>query len=127
MIRAEFVAFHGVEVAMSRPGFSFIGLVILLGAFLALVLAAFLPARADAHAASSLGDDVIKMVQAELPHAVVVAKIKSSPCKFDTSTATLINLKFVGRSTACPHTKVRVRRGPLPSCVADWRLDITPS
>jgi hypothetical protein len=40
------------------------------------------------------------MVQAKLPDAVVVAKIKSSPCKFDTSADTLIKLKQVGVSDA---------------------------
>ena len=54
IICAEFAAFHSVEAAMSRPGFSFIGFVILLGAFLALVLAAFLPARTNAQAVAPL-------------------------------------------------------------------------
>lgn len=45
-------------------------------------------------------DDVIKMVQAKLGDAVIVAKIKSSPCKFDTSTDALIKLKQAGVSDA---------------------------
>jgi hypothetical protein len=84
---------------MSRRGSSFLGLVPLLGVILALMLAAFLPTRARAQAAAPLtNDDVIKMVQAKLPDAVVVAKIKSSPCNFDTSADTLIKLKQAGVS-----------------------------
>ena len=43
-------------------------------------------------------DDVIKMVQAKLGDAVIVAKIKASACKFDTSTDALIKLKQSGVS-----------------------------
>lgn len=43
-------------------------------------------------------DDVIKMAQAKLPDGVIVAKIKASPCKFDTSPDTLIKLKQAGIS-----------------------------
>jgi len=86
---------------MSRPGFSFLGLMTLFGAFLALMLAVFLPAGARAQAAAPLtNDDVIKMVQAKLPDGVIVAKIKSSPCKFDTSLDALIKLKQAGISDA---------------------------
>jgi len=86
---------------MSRPRFSSLGLVTLFGAFLALMLAVFMPARARAQAAAPLtNDDVIKMVQAKLPDGVIVAKIKSSPCKFDTSTDSLIKLKQAGISDA---------------------------
>jgi hypothetical protein len=38
-------------------------------------------------------DDVLKMVQAQLPDSVIVAKIKSSHCQFDTSPDALISLK----------------------------------
>lgn len=55
--------------------------------------------QAAATAALS-NEDVIKMVQAKLPDAVVVAKIKSSPCKFDTSPDALIKLKQAGISDA---------------------------
>jgi len=86
---------------MSRRRIPFPGLATLLGAFLALMLAACLPTRAHAQAAAPLtNDDVIKMVQAKLPDAVIVAKIKSSPCKFDTSTDALIKLKQAGISDA---------------------------
>ncbi|HEV2352240.1 MAG TPA: hypothetical protein VG028_20595 [Terriglobia bacterium] len=43
-------------------------------------------------------DDVIKMVQAKLPDGVIVAKIKSSACGFDTGTDALIKLKQEGVS-----------------------------
>ena len=45
-------------------------------------------------------DDVIKMVQAKLGDGVIIAKIKSSQCKFDTSTDALIKLKEDGVSDA---------------------------
>jgi hypothetical protein len=43
-------------------------------------------------------DDIIKLVQAKLPDSVVIAKIKSSSCDFDTSTDGLIKLKQAGVS-----------------------------
>src|ERR1700722_10525042 len=43
-------------------------------------------------------DDIIKLVQAKLPDSVVIAKIKSSNCDFDTSTDALIKLKQAGVS-----------------------------
>jgi len=75
------------------------------GSFLFLMLFLFQPiALASGGQAGGTApltnDDVIKMVQAKLPDAVVVAKIKSSPCKFDTSTDMLIKLKHVGVSDA---------------------------
>jgi hypothetical protein len=97
---AEFTASYRVEVRMSRRRFSFIGFGTLWAAFLALTLAAFLPAptHAQTTAPPLTNDDVIKMVQAKLPDAVVVAKIRTSPCKFDTSPDTLIKLKRAGVS-----------------------------
>ncbi len=43
-------------------------------------------------------EDVIQMVQAKLSDGLIVAKIKSAPCKFDTSTSQLIKLKSEGVS-----------------------------
>lgn len=43
-------------------------------------------------------DDVLKMVHARLPDSVVVAKIKSSNCQFDTSPDALISMKQAGVS-----------------------------
>ncbi len=43
-------------------------------------------------------EDVIQMVQAKLSDGLIVAKIKSSACKFDTSTGQLIKLKSEGVS-----------------------------
>jgi hypothetical protein len=45
-------------------------------------------------------DDVVKMVQVKLGDGVIIAKIKSSACKFDTSTDALIKLKEAGVSDA---------------------------
>lgn len=44
--------------------------------------------------------DVIRMVEAKLPDAVVIAKVRSSAGKFDTSTDALIKLKQAGVSDA---------------------------
>jgi hypothetical protein len=43
-------------------------------------------------------DDVIKLVQAQLSESVILAKIKSSTCDFDTNTDALIKLKRAGVS-----------------------------
>jgi hypothetical protein len=43
-------------------------------------------------------DDIVTMVQAGLPPAVVIEKIKSSPTAFDTSTDALVSLKKAGIS-----------------------------
>lgn len=60
-----------------------------------------LPASGQASGAAVLtNDDIVKMVRAKLNDSVVVAKIKSSPCKFDTSTEALIKLNQVGVSDA---------------------------
>lgn len=45
-------------------------------------------------------DDVTKMVTAKLGDSVIVAKIKSTSCKFDTGTDALIKLKQAGVSDA---------------------------
>jgi len=45
-------------------------------------------------------DDVIKLVKEKLPDSVILAKIKSSACDFDTSTDGLIKLKRAGISDA---------------------------
>ena len=44
--------------------------------------------------------DVIKMVKAGLDDALIIAKIGSSKCQFDTSTDALIQLKQSGVSAA---------------------------
>ncbi len=54
----------------------------------------------QAAAAPLTNDDVTRMVQAGLPDGVIVAKIKGSPTKFDTSLDTLIKLKAAGVSPA---------------------------
>jgi hypothetical protein len=45
-------------------------------------------------------DDIVKMVQLKFGDNVIVAKIKSSPCKFDTSVDALTKLKAAGVSDA---------------------------
>jgi hypothetical protein len=44
--------------------------------------------------------DVLSMTQAELGDAVIIDKIKSSPCRFDTSPKALVTLKQAGVSQA---------------------------
>ena len=57
------------------------------------------PAMAQGSSAQVLhNEDVIQMVHAKLSDEVIVAKIKSSPCKFDTSPDQLIKLKSAGAS-----------------------------
>jgi hypothetical protein len=53
-----------------------------------------------AGAAPLTNDDIIKMVQFKFGDNVIVAKIKSSPCKFDTSMDALTKLKAAGVSDA---------------------------
>jgi len=43
-------------------------------------------------------DEIIKLVLAKMPDSVVIAKIKSSTCEFDTTTDALIKLKGAGAS-----------------------------
>jgi hypothetical protein len=45
-------------------------------------------------------DDIIKLVQVNLADSVIIAKIKSSACAFDTSTDGLVRLKQAGVSDA---------------------------
>lgn len=54
-------------------------------------------ASESAAAAQAMGNkDVLALVAAKLPPAVVVAKIKGGPCRFDTSTDALIELSKAG-------------------------------
>jgi tetratricopeptide (TPR) repeat protein len=61
--------------------------------------------------------DVLKMVQAQLPDSVVVAKIKASNCQFDTNPEALIALKQAGVSEAVLKTMAEapVTGPPEPS------------
>ena len=64
---------------------------LLLGSLLILGLAA-LPAAGQEAGDVLTNDDVVRMAQAGLPAAVIVAKIQSSPTDFDTSVDTLLAL-----------------------------------
>jgi len=59
-------------------------------------------------------DDVMKMVQAKLADAVIVAKVKSSTCKFDTSTDALIRLKGAGVGDAVLEAMAGCGAAPAP-------------
>jgi hypothetical protein len=57
------------------------------------------PAMAQGNSGQVLhNEDVIQMVQAKFSDTLIIAKIKSSSCKFDTSTEQLIKLKSEGVS-----------------------------
>ena len=59
------------------------------------------PAEMQAPAGPALtNDDIIKLVQVKLADSVIIAKIKSSACAFDTSTDGLVRLKQAGVSDA---------------------------
>ena len=45
-------------------------------------------------------DDVIKMFQSKLPDNLILAKIRSTTCRFDTCTDGIIGLKGAGVSDA---------------------------
>jgi hypothetical protein len=88
--------------------------ILVLASLLVLLLFVFQPvtiARGGqgAGAAPLNNDDVTKMVQAKLPDGVIVAKIKSSSCKFDTSLDALIKLKQVGISDAVMQAMTEAR------------------
>jgi hypothetical protein len=57
-------------------------------------------APGDADKNSLQNQDIIKMVKAGLDDSIILAKIKSSSCQFDTTTDTLIALKQNGVSAA---------------------------
>lgn len=48
----------------------------------------------------SANDEIIKLAQAKMPDSVVLTKIKSASCDFDTSTDALVKLKRAGASDA---------------------------
>lgn len=82
------------------------------------------PETPQAPAAPGLtNDDIIKLLQAKLPDSVVIAKIKSSNCEFDTSTDGLIKLKKAGVSDAVLQAMVEA---PPPSNPPD-SADNTPA
>jgi len=58
------------------------------------------PTQEVAPAEGLTNDDVVKMVQVKLADSVIIAKIKSSTCAFDTSTDALVKLKTAGVSDA---------------------------
>ena len=65
------------------------------------VAATVSPAMAQGNSAQVLhNEDVVQMVRAKLSDGLIVAKIKSSACRFDTSTSQLIKLKSEGVSDA---------------------------
>ncbi len=67
--------------------------------YLLSVVATVSPAMAQGRSAQVLhNEDVIQMVQAKFSDGLIVAKIKSSACKFDTGTSQLIKLKSEGVS-----------------------------
>jgi tetratricopeptide (TPR) repeat protein len=80
------------------------------------------PAEADSQSASEgqafTNDDVIKLVQAKLPDAIVLEKIRSSVCAFDLRTDALIKLKRAGVSDAILQAMVQAMKSPAPAAEA---------
>jgi len=77
------------------------------------------PAQTQEGAKPALtNDDVIKMVQVKLGDGVIIAKIKSSACKFDTSTEVLIRLKEAGVSDAVMQAMAEAGAGAATSAAA---------
>jgi hypothetical protein len=58
-------------------------------------------------------DEIIKLVRAKMPDSIVIAKIKSSTCEFDTTTDALIKLKGAGASD--PVLQAFVEPPPAPN------------
>jgi hypothetical protein len=74
------------------------------------------PAQTQEGAKPALtNEDVVKMVRVKLGDGVIIAKIKSSVCKFDTSTDALIKLKEAGVSDAVMQA---VTEAPAAAAVA---------
>ncbi len=80
-----------------------------------LALQASVLAQAQAADAEALtNEDVIKLVQAGISDSVIIAKIKNSCTKFDTSPDTLIRLKQIGVSDAVLEAMAQAT-GAMPS------------
>jgi hypothetical protein len=60
-------------------------------------------------------DEIIKLALAKMPDSVVLAKIKSSTCEFDTSTDALIKLKQAGVSDSVLQAMVEAPPPPAPA------------
>jgi len=83
------------------------------------VLASSASAGAQEAAKPALtNDDVIKMVQVKLGDGVIIAKIKSSACKFDTGTDALIKLKQAGVSDSVMQAMTEAGAGVATSAAA---------
>lgn len=84
---------------MNRPHTSLIRLITPLASLLLFILPTVPPTRAQGQTTAPLTNgDILNMVRAQLGDAVIVTKIKSSECKFDTSPDVLIKLKHAGLS-----------------------------
>jgi len=98
-----------------------------------LAISVFAP---QASAQSLTNDDVAKMAAAQLPDSVIIAKIKSSKCEFDTSPDALISLKKAGLSDAVLQALTNAmmppasslasgnsETGPVPTALGMYALD----
>jgi hypothetical protein len=83
---------------------------------LAAVLGLSLPGATSLAQEVLTNDSVIQMVKAGLPEAVVIAKIKSTPAKFDLKTDSLVSLKKAGVSDKVLEAMVAAGSGsPAPA------------
>ncbi|HYB71153.1 MAG TPA: hypothetical protein VEH80_10790 [Candidatus Bathyarchaeia archaeon] len=96
---------------------------------LVLVAAACLSVPASTSVAQEVltNDSVIQMVKAGLPEAVVIAKIKSTPSKFDLKTDSLVSLKKAGVSDKVLEAMVAAGSGSGPSTAAATPAPPTPA
>jgi hypothetical protein len=77
------------------------------------------PAAQDTPVAVMLNnDDVIAMMKNGLSAEVIVAKIKATPCKFDTAPATLQELKFIGMPEAVIMAMIQAPVGVAGNAIA---------
>jgi uncharacterized protein len=80
--------------------------------------AASLPVQAPTGSGLT-NDDVIKQVQEKLPDSIIVAKIKSSQCSFDTTPDALIKLKHSGVGDAVLQAMVEAPRASNEPVASD--------
>lgn len=68
----------------------------------------------------SANDEIIKLVQVKMPDSVVLAKIKSASCDFDTNTDALVKLKRAGASDAVLQAIMDVPPEPVAFSCPDY-------
>lgn len=91
---------------------------VILSVFILLTLAAFVGAQDTSSISPIVNEDIIRMSRTGVGPAVVVAKIKTSRCKFDTSPSALVVLKDAGVADEVLIEMVRNPNGAPPPVTA---------